>query len=292
MCYNSPMTNHSFAKVFFNAATLTTLVILAGTGAGIAHATVGGPTYVYDFTYNPANESVYYISNAMSGRGCPPELMRLSLVDSTIQKAYSCEEAEAQLTPPTTYLSPIINITETFKHLASINLKKNNISVDVRFLNYKNISLDVSEIKKANFVATAYQGDEKLVDFPIVGCSAEQPFTFAGYAIPGFEKKIILLLSAKGDCWEGGYTRESLYVVGGVSNLDKTPIGNFYKNASALVPNEGTLVVFAKDADSDTTSTTTTETPATHKTSNPTILLVGALLIGLIAGVTLGRVRK
>ena len=43
-----------------------------------ALATVGGPTFIHTLKYNPLDESVYYIQNSESGRGCPPGLMKIS----------------------------------------------------------------------------------------------------------------------------------------------------------------------------------------------------------------------
>ena len=57
-------------------------------------ATVGGPTFIYDFRYNPLDESVYYIKQDFGGRGCPPELIRLSLNSGKTDIAYSCSEGE------------------------------------------------------------------------------------------------------------------------------------------------------------------------------------------------------
>ena len=225
---------------------LLTFGILFMTNSALA--TVGGPTYIHTFKYNPLNESVYYTLHSESGRGCPPELLKMSLNSGKSTIVFSCDQGEKLLEGSGSYDPYLVNaaidkITANFKNLIPINLKSNKISVDISFVNYTNFSPEISEIKNANFIASVYQDGKKIVDFPVSGCNLEQPFVFAGYAIPGFDKKIVLLLSAKGDCWEGGYIYESLHVVGGVSNLDKKYL-NFYKSDSALVPNEGTLVVF------------------------------------------------
>ncbi len=224
------------------------IILIAFFVANSALATVGGPTFIHSFKYNPLDESVYYIQNSESGRGCPPELMKLSLNSGKVSVALSCDQGEKIIEGNGYEFSPIYaeieRRTQNFKSLTPINLKDNRISIDISFVNYTNISPEIAEIKNANFVASVYQDNKKVADFPITGCNQKQPFVFGGYAIPGFDKKIVLLLSAKGDCWEGGYIYESLNVVGGVNNLDKTYLSNFYKGPSALVPNEGTLVVY------------------------------------------------
>ncbi len=279
--------------ILFGVACLFTLFV----GTNTAHATVGGPTFVYDFTYNHADESVYYIRNSQNGRGCPPELLKISLATGASQVAYSCDEGEKLLVPANGYdLFPvntkIVSLTNSFKPLTPIHLKKNDFSVEVRFVNYENISPEIDEILKANFIASVSQAGKKLVEFPIVGCKETQPFTFAGYAIPGFEKKIVLLLSAKGDCWEGGYINESLHVVGGVTILDRTSVVDFDKRNAPLIAANGTLEVFAADNKVVASTTTDIAPQGTSGTRNFGILLAGAVIIGLAAGVILGKIRK
>ena len=261
--------------------------------AGNALATVGGPTFIHTFKYNPLDESVYYILNSESGRGCPPELMKLSLNSGKSQVVYSCSEGEKLRGDDYDGISPVnieINkIIQNFKDLTPINLKDNRISIDVSFVNYENISPEITEIKNANFIASVYQDNKKIIDLPVSGCNLEQPFVFAGYAIPGFDKKIILLLSTKRDCWEGGYVYETLHVVGGVNNLDKTYL-NYYKGSSALVPNEGTLVVFESETINNDTKEVNNPTVPTE-TSNSNVILYTILgsVLALSAGYLLGK---
>lgn len=215
-------------------------------------ATVGGETVIYNFKYNPIDESVYYIKQSYSGRGCPPELIKLSLNTGKDEVVYSCDEAEKLSTesdwPSFSGANFEINkIIDGFKSLTAIDLKKNNISIDVNFTKAEIFEDNPEYIIRREFIANIYQNNKKISEFKIAGCNLEQPFTFQGYAIPGFEKKIILLLSTKGDCFEGGYVYETLHIAGGIENLDKSSIGNFYKSTSLLVPNEGNLVVFKSD---------------------------------------------
>ncbi|MEK7574779.1 MAG: hypothetical protein AAB511_00950 [Patescibacteria group bacterium] len=283
-------------KNYFVAPTIALLISLSfWFTANTANATVGGPTFVHSFSYNPADESVYYIMNSQNGRGCPPELLKLSLASNTSQVVYSCDEGESLIQNTNYDFAPvnakISDITEGYKRLIPIHLKNNNISVSVDFHGLENISPEVSEIKNAKFTVNISQDNKKLAPIPIVGCNNDQPFTLAGYAIPGFEKKIIILLSTKGDCWEGGYIRESLHVVGGISDLDKNYTTNYYKEASALVPNEGTLVVSASDESSPNpiaTNTHDTETPRENASGN-SILFTLAIIVSLIIGGVIGK---
>lgn len=263
-----------------------------------AHATVGGPTVIDSFKYNPADESVYYTLLSESGRGCPPLLMKISLNSGKSTIVLSCEQGEA-LARNKDYNQSIAVVnteiarrTEGFKKLIPISLPNNKITVDVDFLREKRLEGSPEWIMGRDFTGTFYQNNMKITEFPVFGCNLEQPFTFAGYAIPGFEKKIILLLSTKGDCWEGGYTYEAPYVVGGMKVLDRTH-ANFWKSSSPLVPNEATLVVFEKDepVSSPVLSSTSPASPSPlspRANEYPIGALVAVGVLALLLGVTLG----
>ena len=93
--------------------------------AGNAYATVGGPTFLYDFKYNPADESVYYTLHSESGRGCPPELKKVSLNTLKHSVVYSCAEGEKLAIDDSNIVRNKINeITSGFKNLIPINLRQ------------------------------------------------------------------------------------------------------------------------------------------------------------------------
>lgn len=213
-------------------------------------ATVGGETLIYDFKYNPSDESVYYTLTDGGGRGCYPGLMKVSLNSEKSTTVFSCDQGEKLGFEQSN--SEIDKITKNFKILIPLSLKTNNISVDVKFVKAETYGSESNDVMMRYFTASIYQNGKKVKEFPITGCTIEQPFTFQGYSIPGFNKKIILLISAKNNCGEGGYIYESLQVVGGVDNLDKTQIGNFYKRSFPLLPNEGNLVIYESDTNKTT----------------------------------------
>lgn len=257
-----------------------------------ANATVGGATYLHTFTYNPANESVYFIENDQSGRGCPPILNKISLNTGKIDTVFSCDDGAA-LPEYDQAMVEIKKITAGFKPLTQISLPANNIKADIDFI--KNTTVDYAQ--KLEFSANVFQNDVKVLDKTIYGCEKNQPFTFGGYAIPGFNAKIILLLSATGDCFEGGYIEEQLFVVGGLTNLNKSYTPTISKSNSALVASPATLTVLESDEiDSSTASSTavvpeTVSTTSIPKAAEPistlTILMITAL--ALILGIAAGR---
>ncbi len=224
--------------------------------SNIAYATVGGPTYIGDFKYNPKDESIYYKFYDHGGRGCPPVLMKISLNDGKTNEVYSCDEGEKFLESYQNdynvgiakLAEELDKITSGFKDLTPINLKKNNINIDIKFARSEKFEGELDMIKNSIFNAEISKDNNKLLFTDIFGCNIEQPFTFAGYSIPGFNKKIVILNSSKANCFEGGYINESLIVVGGLDNINKESL-NFYKGDMALVPNEGTITVYASNSD-------------------------------------------
>lgn len=229
---------------YFLSTFLLILTISIFTATKVS-ATVGGETLIYDFKYSPADESVYYIRIDGGGRGCPPELMKVSLNSEKTTVVFSCDKAEKLQSEQVGI--EIDKITKDFKFLTPLSLKANDVSIDVKFIKVETYGSESNEILMRHFIAELYQNGKKIKEFPITGCSLDQPFTFQGYSIPGFDKKMIILMSAKGNCAEGGYISETLYVVGGVDNLDKTQVGNFFKGPTPLLPNEGNLVVYESD---------------------------------------------
>lgn len=268
----------------------------------VAQATVGGPTYVYSFKYNPQDESVYFIETSMSGRGCPPELKKISLNTGEVSTVYSCDEGEELLSKSDSYdseivLSEIRDITANFKDLSQINLRKNNISVDVDFVRDNYLEGSPDWLLNKEFTATIFQNNKELSRQMITGCDIDQPFTYAGYSIPGFEKKIIMLVSAVEDCFEGGYTGEKLLVVGGLNELDKNYATNYRKGDSPLMASAATLVVSEADkvtGEKEPEKVAGNDQEVNDKEidrpSNTTLLVVSAVFVlGLFVGVVLPR---
>lgn len=262
---------------------ITFIITLISSPVG---ATVGGPTYMGSFTYNRANESVYYIETSSAGRGCPPELKKMSLVSGIVDTAFSCDQGENLRSEEKNFeagtnlvLNEISKITTGFKDLTPISLSKNNIQIDVEFVKTENLPEDPSWIIKSHFLATVYQNGKKVDQFEIAGCNQEQPFTFAGYAVPGLEKKIVLLSSTKGDCFEGGYTIERLSMVKGVDSLNKEHTGYYKSPLVPLVPSESTMTIYKRD----TIQASSTPNPTSTNT------LVFSTVIALVAGIIFGK---
>ena len=218
-----------------------------------AFATVGGPTTVGDFRYNPSNESVYYTEYNANGRGCPPMLYRMSLNSEVSEEIFSCDQGEEMLAGQATYsFKPVTNFINDFvgdfKKLREIDLKDNGFEIDINFVRNEYYTPEPSDdFKKSHFEATVYQNRRLVKSFNITGCNLDQPFLFSGYSIPGFNKRIMLLSSAKNDCFEGGYIGEKLYTFGQLDDISREGSVYDYKNHGALSLNERSLVVYEED---------------------------------------------
>jgi len=275
--------------------------------ASFAHATVGGPSHIGYFKYNKTDESIYYILSDGGGRGCPPILNKLSLTTKKVTTELSCSEGEQlredEYANNGIVLTEIYRRMENMKDLTPISLPANKIEIDLKFVNSEKMEPGEDWIIKSNFMATVYQNGVKIDEFPISGCNLEQPFIFGGYAIPGFEKKIAILASRKSDCFEGGYTGESLHIVSNMLSINRNWSTSQHKDfRSALVPSEATLVIFEKDTivprvPTNTVSPTPTSpspTPTspepTDKNTWPVSTVVLALLLAAVIGLFLGRV--
>lgn len=216
--------------------------------------------------------------------------MKTSLVAEESQIAYSCDQGEQLLAngdyDNSRVYSEINKITDGFKNLTPISLKENKISIDVAFVKNETYSPASNEFSGAIFDVSVYEDTVKIKNMSVQGCNTEQPFTFEGYAIPGFNKKIVLLLSTKGDCFEGGYIKETIHVVGGLDSVSKNTTITSFKNETALSPHEGTLVVFESDevtgADEKEVAT---PSPSISTNSSPLItLIIAAILLGTFFG--------
>ncbi|MFA6315359.1 MAG: hypothetical protein WC648_03290 [Candidatus Paceibacterota bacterium] len=255
--------------------------------AGIAYATVGGPTLVYDMKYDTKTNSIYFTEQDFGGKGCPPELKAISVKDNVGRVVLSCDDGLAK-----DHSKELIAMTENFAPLIPVSLKKNGITASIEAVGVEKIEEDW--IIKTNFIAHIFQDNKNVANIPISGCNLEQPFIIDGYRIPGQMDKMVLLVSTKGDCFEGGYIRESLNVISGVKQIEDS-YTNTYKTNSPLVPNDGSLIIYAKASSGDVSPSPTDndqELIGSNNNKYSSTVLVICALIALILGVLIGRSMK
>ena len=252
--------------------------------AGSAFATVGGATYVSEVAFSATGNAVYYKVHDEGGRGCPPIVHKIDLVTLLDSEVKSCDQVEQEFpyseANTQKYNQFITDIYQNLSYLGSVSLKKNNIDIKVEFLS-EYVQDDF--IFWNNFQATIIQDGKEISKIDFKGCAKDQPHVFEGYRIPNSDK-IAILISNKGDCFEGGYVKEILSVVKGIKYYDENIVRSF-KSASATEPNAGNMVVYVG------TSEPTPQPEETPSSNKNTIYAILAIILGLGLGYFFGRKR-
>lgn len=233
----------------------TGLLIFATTlFAHPAHATVGGPTTIERVSYNPSENAIYYLINSQTGRGCLPEIAKIDLATNNQTLVASCDQIEEKFLKNggldySAYDTYTQSVFEKTTPLLPFDLSKNKFSADLSYTGeYKfsdeNISSQFSIIIKQ---AGSIKGG---VD--IIGCYKKEPVVLSGFAIPD-SNKVAIVASRIGDCFEGGYTKDDLFLISEIELND--PAETIRRNNfSAPRVNEGDIVIKAeavKDLKSD-----------------------------------------
>lgn len=245
-------------------------------------ATVGGPTYVSQIAYDAANKAVYYLESDMGGRGCPPIVHTVDVAEIKDREIKTCDDVFAEFfngnqDDEQKYQQFISETYQSFPYLGSVSLEKNRISVRVETLGER---VENGEKFWTDFRATLTQDNREIGKLDFRGCSADQPHVFEGYRIPGTDA-MAMLISNKGDCFEGGYVRERLFIIKGVTYHD-TNIVRSFKAEAPTEPNTGNLIVRA-------TSSHVQEDVNEHASQAPDIVgMLFAFCMFLFMGIPMG----
>src|SRR3989344_2981880 len=179
-------------------------VVLFIFGARSTSATVGGPTYIERLSHNPTENTLYYLVNSQSGRGCPPIIHKLDLLTGEDTTEASCSETEANYYSQGAFDSAAYNqvIENAFRSsnlLPVINLAAHNISAEVEYVGVHRFD---EYNTAADFRAILFQDprSKQVIDF--VGCHQDQENNLRGYATPG-SPDLAVVISRIGDCFEG-----------------------------------------------------------------------------------------
>lgn len=242
-------------------------------------ATVGGPTYISEIAYKASAGAVYYLESDAGGKGCPTIIHSVNLAKIQDIEVKTCDEFFQQFSysegGDDKYRQFIHDTYQSLSNLGSVSLKKNNIDVNVEFIS-ENIAED-GEVYWREFEAIISQDGKALTRTRFQGCSKDQPHIFEGYRIPNTDAMAILI-SNKGDCFEGGYVKESLFIVRGIKYYD-TNIVRSIKEQSATEPNTGNMVVYAASGNS----------VSENKANAEIILAIAIFVAGIIFGFIAGR---
>lgn len=183
--------------------------------------------------YNSANESIYYLSSHPQGEGCGGVFVQNELILETGKvENPQCQDFPVYDYGEEEWSDHVDDVKKRFEEVLSgyskltpISLKDNNISFVLKegvdtFLEFD------PEYKISKSFQVLVQKDGHTIDnFDVLGCKIDQPFSFTGFSIPGFNKRIALHVSTShGNCFEGGYSYDYVKSISGLSNIDKTPV--------------------------------------------------------------------
>lgn len=264
-------------------------------------AAVEGPTYISEIAYNASNDSVYYLKTHYDGKGCPPVIHQVNLTNSQDTEVKTCDEVFQEYfngyseKSDQKYRQFIFNFYKNLSYIGSVSLKKNNINVSVSTLSER---VENGGKYWTEFRATVTQDNKEIAKIDFRGCDKEQPHTFEGYKIPN-SNTMAILISNKGDCFEGGYIRESIYIIKGIKYYDTNVVRGF-KEASATEPNSGNMIVFASSKDvvnnnidnsANQSEVTQSSQQTQSKNLTTALILIGVVvfIMGILLGYLIGK---
>lgn len=188
-----------------------------------ANATTGGPTYIKNIQTGNTNIEIIYEVKNLGGRGCPPEIYRFNLNTNKQDILISCNDEDAD-TNATNYARKLENIFSMYPNiLERINLNSNNIDASFSNADKTKFDIDKGNPGNTNFTLDIFQDNDRKATVNFKGCNPDQKHIIEGYRVPN-SRNIVIVVSSTGDCWEGGYIYERLFVVRDINIYDITPL--------------------------------------------------------------------
>jgi len=209
-----------YGLIFFLVMTLGALVP-SFTGV---FATVGGPTFLTNFSYDSSSKNIYYVVRSFSERGGLPEVMSYNL-DSSSQKTvfpwdYRGDDWKDELIRRDDFLSK-------FAALQRIDLEKNKISFNFETSDKQDkVNEEINKYyTRLSFKVAAFQDSKLLGKFSMTACKIGQSVNFAGFLVPK-SSDLIILANTISDCFEVGYARETFFRLKDVKVYDSSTLPN------------------------------------------------------------------
>ena len=266
-------------------------IVIVGTGvitSERAHATVGGPTYVYNVraaaSAGTEPKELMYVTHSMSGKGCPPEIFTLNRETGARKILADCDDAKHEQVFKDTLLKYPVALNR-------VHLPFNSIRAEVTVLGETAEDPDTYMGKRTDFRLDIFQNDIKIGTYTYAGCYPNQPHIIEGYSTPK-GTLVALIVSTISDCFEGGYTGETLYSIKGATLHYDYPQVARGENEPAVADanNEtGTILVTAQKKNEvlPTASTTT----LASQTPTSSFLLYNIILALLVIAVLVLTVK-
>lgn len=226
-------------------------VFFFGLGITNVGATVGGPSLVYNLRTNVEAREVVYDFHGLDGKGCPPEVFSLNLETGELRVVADCDDPEYEAA----YAASIVAYPIP---LARMHLPYNQVSAKASVLREIEVNPD-NFAGGTEFGLDLFQVEKKIAAFTYFGCYPNQPHILEAYGTAD-ESVAVIVVSTIGDCFEGGYIRERVFVAKGLTSLYDYSLGEGRKTATPAVVDAdaetGNIVVFASKAATATPSAT------------------------------------
>lgn len=265
------------------ATTFTAAAIFMSTTA-IAHATTGGETLISNIYYNTQTKSIIYTSQNNGGRGCPPDLIAQNTVTAQTKYIFDCEDDTLPAKYPS-FFARNADYVKDFQPMSQVNIKKLGLGVTLTKLSEEKLEGD-NWLIRTKFRMVVTQNGLKMHEQEITGCSVDQPWVIGGLIAPDLKNKIALLVSGKGDCYEGGYVTEKLFIVPAI--IDGVEYINEYKGSFPLVPTVGNFVVYAQ-AEAAAVNDEHGAAQSPFESTRVLLTLAGFCLVTFILGLFMGK---
>ncbi len=257
--------------------------VLALCTVGPVSATVGGPSFIEDLSFDRVEKVVYYLVRAYDGRGCPPIVWKINFATNEQAEVKSCDELIFEEYSDEDYSR---YIEETFRHpqtegLRLISLEENRIFVEVEVVGEEVLD---GELASKSFRARIVQNGLEVGNVEFSGCYEDQPIVFQGYLVPEINK-LLLSISRIGSCFEGGYVKDDIFFVDGVSiqNTDPIYVANQFSGPKVL---RGGLVAYALTGPVD--EGVVVEDKTSKFLDSRYIYAFSVLILGVVIGVGVG----
>lgn len=212
----------------------------------ITNATVGGPTLIHSLQYSSSKpQEIIFEAQNYGGKGCPPEIFSLDLNTGAIKTVVDCDDVDWDLAQNGYNAKLEYTLSQYPSLLRHIDLNINNITAEVTVTGEEKYNPNAGFFGRTDYRLDVFQNGVKKGSYNYSGCSVDQPHVIEGYTVPN-TRNLVLLVSSKGDCFEGGYAVERLFVVPNVtfSDIKSLPL----KGSKEASPGPGNLYLMAKPA--------------------------------------------
>lgn len=186
-------------------------------------ATVGGPTFLTNFSYDSNSKNIYYVIRSSSERGGLPEVMSYNLDSGSKKTVFSWDyrgsDWKDELIRREDFLSK-------FTALERVDLGKNKISFNFETSDEDKVNEEINKYyTRLSFKVAVSQDSKLLGKFGLTACKSGQGVNFTGFLVPK-TSDLIILANTVSDCFEGGYTGETFFGLKGIKVYDSSTLPN------------------------------------------------------------------